>query len=616
MNTPREHSPGGSEEPTGGNQPVDSTPATPPDVQAPVRPQNAGAPRGLSALRDLGRFSERLTVAAILTITIWVAHFAQSAHFGLYEDDWAFIGQPMTWTLGHLKDYVWYTLQHWPQGRPIAFSAVALAAFLGTRIGGLEAVYLIAFALHVTNTLIVYAIVRRQLPAAPSLCAALGFCLFPSITSTPLAEAELFVGLTLFFLLFATWLYLRGWRFAAYVVSAGSLLTYENAFLPFFAVPLLESKLVPNLRRALLKHWAILVAIGSSLFWLRVNMGEEKTSTLLGNGLRATLERMAVAMYVGPLTTLRLFGKRLITVLRDGDRDAFLIVILLAAGFTVALYLMRASLSDKVEIWPVSLNSRWFRLKVSLSVDESTATALRLGACGCVMLVIGYALAITSGWYPPEVEDGRLTGSHLAASFGASLLFGATSAILLDLAASHRKKFWAALVLGFYFAGLAGFHHLVQDDFRKSWTIQRAFWAAVNKQCPDLTDGTVLIYEVESSPTRYIQTSSWGDPYVLSEVYNFPKTWKQPPQLFSTTTGWMGDVVVSDGQFFWQPQVPWPNTKLPQGNVILLRGAPDNPKRVFGSVRLQSKEFLLKSPEGASALAFPRGPLYQYVMQP
>jgi hypothetical protein len=574
------------------------------------------APHGRSAIGTLSRSSERLTVAAILTITIWVAHFSQSLHFGLYEDDWDFIGQPMAWTWGKLLDWIHICLRYWPQGRPIGFSVVATLAFLGNRIAGLEAIYLIAFALHVANTLILYTIVRRHLSTAPSFCAALGFCLFPSNTAVPFLSGQLFAGLTLFFLLFATWLYLRGSRLAAYVVSAGSLLTYESAFLPFFAVPLLHVSPMRKLRRELLKHWAILLAIGASLFWFRAHMGEEKTSTVLGDGLWVTLERIATAMYAGSVTTLRLFVMRLVTVLRDGDREVLLIVIGLAAGFTVALYLMRVHPSDKLKVWPLSVTSKWFELHANLSIDYATAAALRLGACGLFMIVIAYGLAISKDYYPPVVEAGRLTGTHLSAAVGAGLLCGAISAILLDLAVSHRKKVWAALALACYFSGLAGFHYLVQEDFRKSWAIQRVFWASVKKQCPDLTDGTVLIYEIESDPTRYIQTNSWGDPYVLSLVYDFPKNWKQPPQLFSATTAWTADVISSGDQFFWQPPLFWPTEKLSQGNVILLRGAPGDLKRVSGTVTLKLKEFLLKSPEGSSALAFRRGPMYKYVMQP
>ena len=545
-------------------------------------PVQEAAGSGHVALGGFSTLRERVLVAIILTITIWVVHFSQSLHFGLYEDDWDFIGQPMAWTWGKLLDWVYMCLQHWPQGRPIGFAVVATLAFLGNRIGGLEAIYLIAFGLHVANTLILYTIVRRHLSTAPSFCAALGFCLFPSNTAIPLLEAQLFNGLTLFFLLFATWLYLRGWRIVAYVVSAGSLLTYESAFLPFFAVPLLHVGPMPKLRRELLKHWAILLAIGGSIFWFRAHMGEEKAATVLGNGWWVTLGRVATAMYAGSVTTLRLFVMRLVTVLRDGDREVLPIVIVLAAGFTVALYFMRVHLSDRLEVWPLSVTNKWFEWHANLSIDYASAAALRLGACGLFMLVISYGLAISNYYYPPVVEAGRLTGTHLSAAVGAGLLCGAISAILLDLGVSHGKKFWAALALACYFSGLAGFHYLVQEDFRKSWTIQRAFWAAVKKQCPDLTDGTVLIYEVESYPTRYIQTNSWGDPYVLSLVYDFPKNWKQPPQLFSAATAWTADVISSGGQFFWRPPIFWPTEELSQGNVILLRGAPGNPKRVSG----------------------------------
>jgi hypothetical protein len=584
-------------------------------LEAPAGPPNAPAPHGRSALWALGLSNERLIVAAILTITIWLVHFSQSLHFGLYEEDWFFIGQPMLWSWGKLIEHIQNCFRIWPQARPIGFAVVGIAAFLGNRIGGLEGIYLITFALHVANTLLLYTIVRRHLSTAPSFCAALGYCLFPSSTVTPLLQAQLFNGLTVFFLLFATWLYLRGSRIMAYVVSVGSLLTYESAFLPFFAVPLLHVGSLPNLRRALLKHWTILLAIGASLFWFRAQMGEDKSSAVLDNGWWATLERIGTAMYAGSVTTLRLFVMRLVTVWRDGDREVLLIVIVLAAGFTLALYLMRVHLSDELELWSLSVTSKRYRLHANLSIDHATATALRLGTCGLFMLVIAYGLAISKWYYPPVVEVGRLTTTHISAAVGSALLCGAISAILLDLGVSHRKKFWAALALACYFSGLGGFHYLVQEDFRKSWVIQRSFWASVKKQCPDLTDGTVLIYEIESYATPYIASTGWADFYILGEVYDFPKNWKDPPKLISTTKAWMADVTSSDGQFVWQPFANIRTTLL-QGNVILLRGVPGDLKRVSGTITLKAKEFALKSPAGPSAVAFRPGPMYRYVMQP
>src|ERR1019366_10601926 len=62
--------------------------------------------------------AERMAVALALAITIWIAHFSQSFHFGLYEDDWAFIGQPIAWTWAHFLDWISMCFTAWAPGGP------------------------------------------------------------------------------------------------------------------------------------------------------------------------------------------------------------------------------------------------------------------------------------------------------------------------------------------------------------------------------------------------------------------------------------------------------------------------------------------------------------------
>jgi hypothetical protein len=548
---------------------------------------------------------------------IWIAQFSQSLHFGLYEDVWAFIGQPMGWSWARTLEWAVGSIQSWwLQGRPIGFAATAVITFIANRVGGLEGVYITAFLLHVVNAFLVFMIVRRKLSTASSLCAALGFALLPSDTSIPLLTNGLFTGLATLFLLTSIWLYLRGARALAYVVSLCSLLTFESAFLPFFAVPLLGSW-EGRLHRRLLKHWAILLMIGGSIFWLRARMGEAKTSAVLGSGLADTLQRIAIATSVGPLTTLRLAIARLGTVFGAGDRELITILAVLAVGLTATLYFSRISTSDTLETWPLSLKLGRYRLQLTIGVDEATATALQLGVCGVVMLIMAYGLAISSDTYPPVIEAGRLSGcTHMAAATGFGLLLGAVSALLLDFAAIRRMKLWAALIIACYFSGLVGFHCLVQRDFVASWHIQQAFWRSVVKECPDLTDGTVLIYEDYSHPLRYVETNSWADPYVLKEVYAFPKSWKEPPQLFPVTPNWASDVREQGADLILnRPFGAWPDHVLINGKVILLKAQGNGVRRVIGTITIKSHELKLKPPQNVSTYQDEHGPLYSYVMQ-
>jgi hypothetical protein len=566
--------------------------------------------------REISRLcKERLPILVLLAITIWTAHFSQSFHFGLYEDDWAFIGQPIDWTWNQFLDWLSICFTAWPQGRPVGFATVATLAYMGNRIGGLEFLYFMACAFHTLNAFLFYSIVRRKLSPAPATCAALAFSLFPSNTAIPLLTNSFFGSLTVFFLLLATWLYLKGWRLAAYLVSAGSLLTYESAFLPFFAVPLLQTKPMRQIRRELLKHAAILLAIGGFLFWFRLHIGENKTADVVHDGLFGTLVRIATAMYVGPTTTLRLFFTRIVTLFREGDREVWLVVAMMAVVLSIALFFQKMYSSDRLETWPFSRRIGRFRFQMTVTIDESSAGALRVSACGLVMLVLAYGLAISRFYYPPNIEAGRLTGMHLSASVGAALLFGALSSLLFDVSQSHRKRILAVLALSCYLSGLAGFHYRVQQDFRRAWNIERAFWNSVLRECPDLTDGTIILYEGGYVSPRYVLANSWADPYILGEIYSFPSDWHRPPQLFPASSLWTADVTQVRGALFWRAPNPWPDQILTNDKVIVLRGDPDGLKRITGTVEINSQKFSLKPIEPSRLSSYKPRPVRYYLFR-
>lgn len=556
-------------------------------------------------------------VASILALVIWIAQFSRTEHFGLYEDDWAFIGQPMGWKWSMVAAWAVGSIQSWwIQGRPIGFAASAVGVFLANRIGGLEAVYVLTFFLHLVNAVIVFILVRQKLSAAPSLCAALGFALLPSDTSIPLLTNGIFTGLATFFLVFALWLYLRGSRAFAYAVSICSLLTFESAFLPFFAAPLL-TKWDRRLGRRLLKHWAILLAIGGFVFWGRARKGEGKTAAVLGSGVLDTLHRILAATSLGPLTTIRLAITRPEFALRNMDRQVFIVFILSTIVLSGALYLLKTHISDTLDTWPLSFNIGRYSLHISASADPATAAAVRLGACGAAMLIMAYGLAISSDTYPPLIDAGRLSGcTHMAAATGFGLLVGMAASLLLDLAAEYRLQFWAAVLLACYCSGLGSFQYLVQRDFIKSWHIQQTFWRSVVKACPDLSNGTVIIYEDYSHPLRFVETNSWADPYVLREVYTFPKSWTNPPELFPVMPSWPAEVVERNGKLILpRPFGAWPDQQLRDASVILLKSDGDGLRRITGTITVHSHELQLKPLQNITGSQYEHGPLYRYLME-
>ena len=562
-------------------------------------------------------YRERILTIAIILSVLWIAHFSLFMNRGLYEDDYAFISPPLGWTSTQLAQRFVDCFATWPQGRPIGFSLAALFAFVGGRLGGIAWISLISCLLHFANALIFHGIVRQRLSAAPALAGALAFVLFPSDTSTALLTNGLFGSLTVLFLVLALWLYAKQHRVSAYVVSLGSLLTYESAFLPFFAAPLLRSKSLRQTVRELLRHWAILIAMGGSLFYLRLQIGEEKAVQINTDGIFTTFQRILTAIFVGPLTTIRLFVSRLFSVVESWDQDALLVVILMTVVLAPVFLVLKVVRSDELRTWPVSIRIHRLKVQADIVIDKCSAHTLQFAVCGMFMLVLAYGLAITRWYFPPVIDAGRLTFVHLAAAVGSGVLFGSLSSMLLDIGDTLHKKIFAGLVIAIWLSGLAGFHFIVQQDFESSWKSQRTFWKNVVDKSPDISDGTIILYESDSSPSRYVLVNSWADPLILRQIFDFPPTWQQPPRLFQVSKNWTSDVTTVDEKLIWKlPSGPWePYEVFPTKNVIILREGPKGElQRVVGLMNIGPIEFMLKpsSEDGVDALA--RGPLYDVLI--
>ena len=232
--------------------------------------------------------------------------------------------------------------------------------------------------------------------------------------------------------------------------------------------------------------------------------------------------------------------------------------------------------------------------------------AFHVGAAGLAMLVLGYGLAFTH--FPPNAVVGRGTSVHLGATLGMSVLAASVAWLLLSI----RPRVATALLAG-YLALAVGYYVTIERDFMRSWQLQRGFWQQVVACCSDLQDGTVLLYELNATdePTTFIFTNSWADPLVLGETFAFPPAWANPPRLFSLTQ-WVNRVEPEgDHLRWWVPGASWDEhwEVLPQGNVILLRRAPDGGlTRITGSVDVAGQALQLKPP--AAPVAWPPAQLY------
>jgi hypothetical protein len=114
----------------------------------------------------------------------------------------------------------------------------------------------------------------------------------------------------------------------------------------------------------------------------------------------------------------------------------------------------------------------------------------------------------------------------------------------------------------------------------------------------------------------FIFTNSWADPLVLGETFAFPTDWANPPRLFSLTQ-WLDRVqLAGDSLRWWVPGASWDEhwEVLPQGNVILLRRAPDGSlTRITGTVDVAGEILHLK-PSGPPT-EWPPAQLYEPLLK-
>ena len=511
---------------------------------------------------------------ALSAALVWVAQFHHFRDFGLYEDDYWFVSEAMGKDPSYLASRFQTAFTTLPQGRPFGFFLPDLLSFIGDRLGGLPAIYVLGFAVVTLNTFLCYRLLRARVPAAPAAVGAAVFCLFPADTTKILLTHDFQLQPALTFALLAGLAYAADRRWLAYILGAGALLSYESAYLALFALPLFLRRWDRHTLVEQARHVLVLACVVVGAVMVRFAVGEGRATASVGS-VADILPPLVGSLVLGPARSLAGMFYGPLRALPGWDVEVLAAAALVAVGSAVVLL----SLHDERR-----------------AMDRGGAA--QIVAAGAVMLILGYGLAFTH--FPPNALVGRGTSVHLGATLGMSVLAAGLAWLLLGT----RARLATAVLAG-YLALASGYYVIVGRDFVHSWQLQRAFWQQVAACCSDLRDGTVLLYELNSSeePT-FIFANSWADALVLGETFTFPKTWSNPPRLFSLTE-W-ADRVQPDGDRlrWWVPAASWDEhwEELPQGNVILLRRGPDGAlARVTGAVDVAGRWLQLKSPDPPAA---------------
>jgi len=565
---------------------------------------------------------DTVLTCALLCLIIFVAHFLNALHFGLYEDDYFFIST--NWSFPDFLREARAALLTWPQGRPIGFFLPPVLSIVGDRLGGLTAIYGIGFLILGLNTCLLYLFLRRVGTETIAVMGALAYCLFPADTTHILLTHAFQLQTAMTFWLVGAHLYLSDRRVLAYLAVTASLLSYETAFPVFLAIPLFRKAWDRALSRELFRHALILAGIMLAVVAIRLLQGEERLGNLPAEDLPGLPITIAKSMVMGPAISMLQFAYAPIRAQLYWNWE---LTALVAAPLAATFWLLRQPAQGSTQDSPTPVTGG------RLAIWQLYLTAI-------LMLCLAYALSFTH--YPPVEIFGRGTSVHLASALGGSLLFACVWSQIIDFANRFRLRSIAMVICSLYVSLLVGYRLLIQADFARAWDNQRSFWTSAVELLPDITDSTVIFVVDKDLPqTQLILSYSWANPIILAQLFRFPEHWVNPPRLFIVPELWfMGLSMVTDGgpgaagdvatpqaqtratggagkHFEWMvPTATWEShwEIFPDGNVVLLEVENGKLVRRQGTMTIGGLDLNLKPLPAGATLSYERGPLFDVLI--
>ena len=544
--------------------------------------------------------NKSLKITTFLTIALitWIAHFWYFNHLGLYEDDYAFIGNILTMDFSRFVDSVKNMNLAFFQGRVVGFNILFFSAYFAGKLGGLPLIYISAYLLALTNNILFYLFLQR-LWNQPIfvLTGTLAFTLFPADnTRAFLTHIHILPALT--FLLLAFLSYLNDKKFWSYLLITASFLSYETCFLLFITAPFLTKKPQSEIFKELIKHLFILGTIFLVVLILRKLTGDGRVGDL---DIATAISTPIRQIITGPFVCLGTFVYRPWQTLHN-LRGELLIFVPLSLLMLLWLFLQNSRFSglDSGENWPI---------------------IKKLSLLGISLLFLAYPLTFT---VPATMISGRDSRVHTAAVVGASILGGILGYLIVYLANSYRQKNLAALLLATYFSLLIGFGIIVQQQNKLSWKYQQAFWADVIQLAPDLNDGQVILVDAPSLPWgSQLYPFAWSMPSVVGQLYQFPWQWKNVPKLYKLNPDWQlkiaanGEIALNNDNgllFFYYPWEPARQVKTSE--IILLQEKDGKLVRTTTPIVAGAKKFSFKPLTNSTIDSFDKGYLYDYLIAP
>jgi len=511
------------------------------------------------------RWRSRCAVFLPIVLVVYLGHYLRLFDFGLYEDDYWSLVPNLNQPLSYLSDVFVGCFRAWPTGRPLNHFLPVALAIIGFKLGGLAGIYTLACGWLTLNALLVYGIVRRLFSYPSALLAAFVYVLFPADTTKILLIHAAHVQGSMTFLLLGIFLWQSGrvWRWLSYPVLSLSLMSYESAFLPFLAVPLLWAGERKATVRTWLFHLSLCAAIVALIAFIRLRTGDVRAGTVVANP-SDTLHMLLTSLYLGPLTSGRMLGEGAWI----GIRQIGVVGGIAAAFLAWVVYLLRPTVSLAPERSAQPLAPIWPDWLARARTETGRLPWWWIFFAAVLMLSGSYALTLTN--YPPTQEFGRMTSTHVAAGWGMALAVAA----LFEGARinSGKQQLWLIGIVGLWVGALLLYQDFNQREYVRAWRIQQDFWRQVATLSPEAgPDWSIIVTGDVTRQRRVIASNSWADFHLARELFNPDPTANTPAFAHLGVIGHLVHFENNDGNWEWNPRF-WggPPDPLDRNRLILL----------------------------------------------
>jgi hypothetical protein len=535
-----------------------------------------------------------LTIFILLLAVNILGNFSGFLHFGIYEDDYWYVVNPVNFSTRELLSFLGDNITNIEagQGRLIGMNLPLLIIHFLYKIGGLYALYIAGLLLISLNAYLLFGLLRKNYGTLLGIMAAIIFVVFPADTTKPFLTHIYQLQLSLLFVLIGFYFLSKKRFLLSYIIAFCSLLTYENAFLPFFFAPFLVfSRWDRKIYLQGLRHLLICGAMIIAIFVFRKFSGEERVAELT---MTDFIKKTIASSLIGPATVFISFINAPLQSLVF-IKETLITILLSAIVIFVSFWLFfsKYGFSAQTEAYRINLKS----LKANVEIGKELHQFLQLFLVSALMLAVAYLFSYTH--YPPTVLKGRMTSVHFGASIGGAVFVANLLYRLIYLL--RQRKTIGFLLVSIFLSLLAGYNFHVQTDYKNAWHNQQSFWSGISKICPDASDNMlILIPRNELDSTEFIETHTWPMPGVLDEIYEFPVSWAHPPKIIPYDSWSDFQYDTHSNSFYYIPDYPFlfedrDTVYLENNKVISLEVVNNTLERRFDTAFINNRPVILKS---------------------